>query len=133
MAGETTVGSVVGFLRLDADQFHREIERAIAETDVLDGKRVDVKVKTNTSELDRATSSVGRLSGGMDSAAVSSRRLEDASARVGVAESRLAELRDSGKAKTSQILAAEAALTKARRAEQDVIFASYDANVKVAH
>jgi hypothetical protein len=133
LAGETTVGSIQGFLRLDADQFHREIERAIAETDVLDGKRVDVKVRTNTSEVDRATSSVGRLSGGLDGVAASSRRLEDASARVGVAESRLSELRVSGKAKASQLLAAESALTKARRAEQDVIFASYDANVKAAH
>jgi len=48
MAGETTVGGIVGHLRLDADQFHREMERAIAEADHLNGKNVDVKVKADT-------------------------------------------------------------------------------------
>src|SRR5690242_15399568 len=76
MAGETTVGSIVGFLRLEADQFHREVERAIAETDHLDGKNVDVKVKADTAKaqaemkataaeadhLDRSTVKLGESS-----------------------------------------------------------------------
>lgn len=48
MAGETNVGGILGFLRLDANQFHREIEQAIAEVDLLDGKNVDVKVRADT-------------------------------------------------------------------------------------
>lgn len=47
MAGEEVVGGIVGYLRLDADDFHREITRAIAEVKVLKGMdaKVDVSVR----------------------------------------------------------------------------------------
>lgn len=65
MASETTVGSIVGFMRLDGDQFHREIERAIVEVDHLDGKNVDVNVKADTgrarAELAATSAQVDRL------------------------------------------------------------------------
>lgn len=48
MAGETTVGSIVGFLRLNADQFHREVTLAIAEVERLDGKDATVNVHADT-------------------------------------------------------------------------------------
>lgn len=44
MAGETTVGSIVGFLRLDGDQFRREVQQAIAQLERLDGRNVDIDV-----------------------------------------------------------------------------------------
>lgn len=44
--GETVVGSILGYLRLDADQFNREIAKAIAAAKALDGQRVDVKITT---------------------------------------------------------------------------------------
>src|SRR5690348_11812973 len=58
MASETTVGGIVGTLRLDADQFHREIERAIAEVDHLEGKHVDVKVKADTARAEAGLTAV---------------------------------------------------------------------------
>lgn len=65
MSSETTVGGIVGTLRLEADQFHREVERAIAETDRLDGKKVDVKVKADTgaarAELGATSAQVDKL------------------------------------------------------------------------
>lgn len=45
MAGEEVVGGIVGFLRLDADDFHREITRAIAEVKVLKGMDARVRVE----------------------------------------------------------------------------------------
>ena len=47
MSGETTVGSIVGTLRLDAEQFQAEIDRVIAKVERLDGKNVDVQVNAD--------------------------------------------------------------------------------------
>ena len=47
MAGEEVVGGIVGFLRLDADQFHREIKQALAEVKLLSGKNVKIDVKAD--------------------------------------------------------------------------------------
>ena len=77
MAGETTVGSIIGFLRLDADQFHREVERAIAETDVLDGKRVDVKVKASTHDAETGLARVAAEAEKVDRSAVKMNRSFD--------------------------------------------------------
>src|SRR5665811_1180922 len=48
MSSETTVGSIVGTLRLDADQFYAAIEKAQAAADHLDGKNVNVDVKVDS-------------------------------------------------------------------------------------
>jgi hypothetical protein len=130
VAGETNVGGILGFLRLDADQFHREIERAIAETEILDGKNVDVKVKTDS--LDKMPRSARGAATALDGVTSSARRLEDATGRVNVATLKLSELEDSGKAKASQIVSARQALARARRDEQDAIFATYNGNLNLA-
>jgi len=48
VSGEAVAGSIIGFLRLDADSFFRTIEEAQAATDHLDGKDVNVRVKADT-------------------------------------------------------------------------------------
>jgi hypothetical protein len=48
VSGEAVAGSIIGYLRLDADSFFRTIEEAQAATDHLDGKDVNVRVKADT-------------------------------------------------------------------------------------
>lgn len=52
-AGETTVGGIVGFLRLDDDQFNRAVDAAIARIRLLDGQDVDIDVDVDTHNADR--------------------------------------------------------------------------------
>lgn len=52
-AGETTVGGIVGFLRLDDDQFNRAVDAAIARIRLLDGQDADVDVRVDTHGGDR--------------------------------------------------------------------------------
>lgn len=59
MAGETSIGSIVGFLRLDADQFHRELVQAISEVEALDGKRAHVKIDVDSSNVDASMDRTG--------------------------------------------------------------------------
>lgn len=125
MAGETNIGGIVGFLRLEAEQFHREIQQALLETDALNGKRV--KVDVDTGPLDRVPTSSRNAAAGIDDATKSSRRLEDATNRVRLAELKLYEANDSGKA--SKIFAAQTELTRARRGEIDAVWGTYDANI----
>ena len=74
MAGEEVVGGILGYLRLDADQFQREITKALALIKVLDGQDVKVDVKTNSQSVEkdlarvsRAAKTVGRDVDGMSS------------------------------------------------------------------
>lgn len=117
MASETTVGSIVGFMRLDGDQFHREIERAIAEVDALDGRKANVKITADGAE--RASASTRRTTSAMDEATVASRRFSDATDKVKLAQLRLDEVQGSSTAKASQIVRAQQALNKAMRDESD--------------
>jgi len=48
VSGEAVAGSIIGYLRLDADQFMAAIEKANLAADKLDTKTVDVKVKADT-------------------------------------------------------------------------------------
>jgi hypothetical protein len=65
MAGEETVGGIVGFLRLDAGDFHREITKALAEIKVLDGQDVKIDVKTNSRSVERDLVRVSRAAQGV--------------------------------------------------------------------
>lgn len=133
---ETTIGSIVGFLRLDADQFHREIVKAITEVEVLDGKRASVTLDVDSSgvdaSMDRVASSSRNVTRRLDDLTSSSRRLTDASDRVRLAEVKLAEVHERRNSKLSQIIAAEKALALAMRAQQDAIFDTYSANLDLA-
>ena len=53
MAGETSVGGISGFLKMDADQFHRELEKAIAEIDALKGKEAKVRIEVDADQVHR--------------------------------------------------------------------------------
>ncbi|GAB3081059.1 hypothetical protein GCM10027053_52030 [Intrasporangium mesophilum] len=132
-AGETNIGGIVGFLRLEAGQFHREIQQALLEIEALDDKDVRVSVRTDgkvggVEGLDQLERKAKSASSSLDDLGRSQRRLEDATNRVNLAQMRLSELNESGKAKASQLMAAEQALAKARRDEQDAIDATYDSN-----
>ena len=74
MAGETPVGGIVGFLRLDNDQFVRAIDEAIVKTEILDGKRVDVEV--NVDRTGAAAASIARTERSLD-------KLDGTTKRVG--------------------------------------------------
>lgn len=136
MSGETTVGSILGFLRLDADQFHREIQKAMGEAQALDGTNVDVKVKADTAGAERGLGQVARSSrtaaSGMDQAAIASRRLADASDKVKIAEAKLAEVNARKNVTGSQILTATRQLTLAKREESDATTALSSATSKAA-
>jgi hypothetical protein len=83
VAGETNIGGIVGFLRLENDQFVRAIDQAIYKTEILDGKRVDIRVDADTSGaaagLERTAIQADRLDGSVKRVNASSR-----SARGGV-------------------------------------------------
>lgn len=67
MAGEEVVGGIVGFLRLDAAEFHREITRAIAEVKVLKGMDARVKVEaTGARNVERDLLKVSRSAQGVE-------------------------------------------------------------------
>lgn len=76
MAGETNIGGIVGFLRLEADQFHREIGRALAEIDLLDGRHVDISVdvdRTGAASIAATEAKVDKLDGSVKHLNTSSR------------------------------------------------------------
>ena len=108
---ETPIGSIVGFLRLEADQFHRELVRAISEVEALEGKSASVKLDVDTAGVERGAervaSSTRKAASGMDAMSASSRRLTDATDRVKLAEVKLAEAHERRGAKQSQILSAD--------------------------
>lgn len=79
-AGETTVGSIVGFLRLDDTDFDATIDRAIAKTHELDGKNVDVKVKAETAG---AETKLAAVAASQDSLEKSNKKLLDSSKKAG--------------------------------------------------
>lgn len=126
----TDVGSIVGYLRLDGTQFREEIAAAITELRALSGQTVSVDVKSDGL---KAIPSMARVAGSsLDDLARMTRNVEDATLRVNVAEQRLNDLTETGKAKQSQLMSAQMALTKARRAEQDAIMATYSKNLLLA-
>lgn len=127
---EEVVGGIVGFLRMDADQFHREIAKALAELKVLQGQ--DLTVKVRAEGVDKVARSSTTAARSLDDLTDSTRRVEDATSRVRVAELKLDEVRSRANATASQHLSAMQALTRARRAEQDAVFATYQGNVKIS-
>ena len=67
MAGEEVVGGIVGFLRLDADEFHREITKAIAEVKLLKGMDAKVKVEaTGTKRTEAELLGVAKAAKGVE-------------------------------------------------------------------
>ena len=65
MAGEETVGSIIGYLRLETGDFERGITKALALTKVLDGQDVKVDVKTNSQSVERDLTRVSRAAQGV--------------------------------------------------------------------
>jgi hypothetical protein len=126
----TDVGEIVGYLRLDGTQFREEVAAAIAELRVLSGQTVNVDVKSDG--LARMPSTARSAAASLDALQRVERDVADATNRVNLAQLRLSELNESGKAKASQLMNAQMALTKARRAEQDAIMATYASNLALS-
>ncbi|MER7070972.1 hypothetical protein [Terrabacter sp. NPDC000476] len=103
---ETSVGAIVGYLQLDASNWHREIAQADREVDKLDGKDAHVQIKVDGGAKAKAE---------IDAVAASSEKLKDANVRLSIAQARLNEVRSRGNAKASQILTAERAVAVATR------------------
>ncbi|NUO59000.1 MAG: hypothetical protein HOV78_20255 [Hamadaea sp.] len=103
---ETSVGAIVGYLQLDASDWHREIAQADREVEKLDGKDAHVQIKVDGGAKAKAE---------IDSVAVASEKLKDANVRLSIAQARLNEVRQRGNAKASQILTAERAVAVATR------------------
>jgi hypothetical protein len=125
--GETTVGGIVGFLRMDDDQFNRAVDAAIAKLQLLD--RTDVNVRVDTSGIDRIGRAARPATAGLDSIAAASRRVEDATSRVRVAQTRLDEVRSRGR--SSSVIDAEHSLRRALREENDAIWDTYAGNIRL--
>lgn len=87
VSGEATVGHIIGFLRLDADQYFRTLEAADAAADKLGSRKVNVKATASTgkarSELDSLGRSVDRVDGAQKRATASSNKLGAAHQRNG--------------------------------------------------
>lgn len=142
MSAESTAGSIVGFLRLDIADFEAGIAKAQALADHLDGKNVDVQVKADTAGAeaklaavsvseDRVSKSSGGAAGGLNSVVAATRRLADASGVANVAQLRLGELQNSGKAPASQIAKATNDVERAQRTLADATWGTYASNIKL--
>lgn len=87
VSGEATVGHIIGFLRLDADQYFRTLEEADAAASKLGKRKVDIKATAKTAaaraELDSLGRSVDKVDGAQKRAAKSSDKLGAANQRNG--------------------------------------------------
>lgn len=63
-------------MRLDGDQFHREIAQAAAEVEALDGKNVDIDIKADSHHLDQVAAASVPAARGLASVTDASRKLD---------------------------------------------------------
>lgn len=140
---ETTVGSIVGTLRLDIVDFEAGIAKAQALADELTGKNVDVQVKVETAGAeaklaavaaseDKVSRSSGGASGGLTSVESAARKLADASSVANIAQLRLSEVQGSGTAKASSLASANQSVTKAQRDLSDLMKSSTPEVIRAA-
>jgi hypothetical protein len=94
MAGEATVGSILGYLRLDRSDWDNELRAAGVKADELARHNPNIDIKTN------APSAIAQLS----AVALATKRLQDAQGSESVAESKLTEAKRAG-AVASQAMA----------------------------
>lgn len=93
MAGETTVGSIVGFLRLDATDWNRTLSEAGAAARALGQSDPNINVQANA---DQAMGRLAAVQGEIDALGQSEPNVDviiDVNAHVSTAEERLAEVR----------------------------------------
>lgn len=106
MSGEASVGSIIGYLRLDRSDWDAELAAAGRKADDLARHNPNIRVGTN------APSAIAQL----NAVALATRRLQDAQGAENVAAVKLEELRRRGNASAGQLSAAEERLARAHRA-----------------
>ncbi|WP_076260878.1 hypothetical protein [Intrasporangium flavum] len=120
---ETSVGAIVGYLRLDNSDWMRETAAADAAIDKLDGK--DAHVRVEVDGVAKAMASLDAVRGSTD-------KVRDANLRLAIAQARLNEVRDRGNASASQILSAERGVIIARRSVAAATGEAADASRKLS-
>lgn len=103
---DASVGSIIGYLKLDRSDWDAELNAAGAKADELGRRNPNIAIKTN------APSAIAQLAA--VSAAV--KRLQDAQGAENVAQAKLTDLQNKGNASASQLAAADERLQKAHRA-----------------
>lgn len=103
---DASVGSIIGYLRLDRSDWDAELNAAGRKADELARHNPNVKISTN------APSAIAQLA----TVAAAVRRLQDAQGAENVAQAKLTELQNRGNASASQLRAAEERLQRAHRA-----------------
>jgi hypothetical protein len=103
---EATVGQILGYLRLDASDWNRELEQAGRKSDELGRKSPNIKIGTNAAET------ITKL----EAVAAATRKLQDAQGRATVAQVKLIDLQRKGNASATQLKSAEEALARSQRA-----------------
>lgn len=100
-----TVGTITGYLRLDKSDWSAEIASAQGQADALGKSSPNIKIETN------APTAIAQL----ELVAAAAKRLQDAQGKVSVAQAKVNDLENSGKASASQLAAAHENLAKAMR------------------
>jgi len=139
---ETQAGSIIGTLRLNIVDFEAGIAKAQELANNLERKSPNVKVTADTAGAeaklaavaaseDKVSRSSGGASSGLTSVESAARRVADASGVANVAQLRLSELQDSGKAKASQLAKASNDVERAQRTLADATWGTYASNIKL--
>lgn len=105
MAGEQSIGGIVGFLRLDRSQWSAEIAAATGQAKELGKTNPKIDIETN------APAAIAQL----EAVAVAAKRLQDAQGKVSVAQAKVNDLEAAGNTSSTKLAAAKENLAKATR------------------
>lgn len=115
---DASVGSILGYLKLDRSDWDAELNAAGKKADELGAHSPDIKIRTNSA------AAIAQLA----AVAAASKRLQDAQGAEAVALARLKALQDAGVTSGPKYVAAEQALEKARRAQAVAVIRLAEAN-----
>lgn len=105
MAGELNIGSVVGYLRLNASQWSAEIDTVKGQARELSRVNPKIDIETN------APKALAEL----EAVAIAAKRLQDAQGKASVAQSRLNDLEEKGITSGTRYTKAQSDLARASR------------------
>lgn len=125
-SGPTTVGSIVGKLRIDRDEWVAQLAATKKDIHDIESANPDIRVGATTGEavaklaaVDRQTQRLSKTTDGVTAAearlTAAMKAADAAFARAALAQTRLNEVRDRGVTTGSRLMSAEIALTEALR------------------